>query len=92
LIRAAAALALLTACQDVPDVTYDDGSTAVPDADNTCPAQVPPYATICCGPIACYGPNCVATCNDCTSRCPLPDLCCPNAQNQAQCHANLQCH
>ncbi len=83
----------LCACQAVPDVQYDEGGTppgdggAAADA-NTCPSLVPSYATVCCGPIACLGANCPATCSDCQARCGLFDLCCPNAQNRAVCRTN----
>jgi hypothetical protein len=87
-----AALALC-ACEAVPDVVYTDGGAIVDGQvsdTNTCPSQVPPYATVCCGPIACTGTNCVATCSDCVARCGLLDLCCPNAQNRAVCKTNAQ--
>jgi hypothetical protein len=75
----------LTACQAVPDITYVDGG------DNTCPSQVPSYATICCGPVPCFGANCVAAQADCEQTCKPTDLCCPNAQNHAVCSPNQQC-
>ena len=90
-MRALALLLALAACQAVPDVTYDSGGSAAVDGGNTCPGQVPPYASVCCGPIPCYGADCVATCQDCVSRCTLSDLCCPNAQFRATCRTNLVC-
>ncbi len=56
----------------------------------TCPNAVPSYATMCCGPVACSGPNCVATCLDC-AKCSALDLCCPNAQNRAVCKPLQHC-
>ncbi len=80
------------ACAAVPDVTYaTDDAAVVPDGGNTCPTQVPPWATSCCGPVACSGTNCAATCNDCVATCTLAALCCPNTQNHAVCKTNLQC-
>ena len=88
-------VALLAAgCEAVPNVTYatDDASLGVDsDAANTCPNQVPPFATSCCGPIPCFGADCAATCSDCVSRCTLDELCCPNAQDHATCRATLTC-
>ncbi len=83
-------LALATcACQAVPDVIFDDGGVGdAIDESNTCPNMVPPYASVCCGPIPCIGSNCEATCNDCMASCKLSDLCCPNAQNRAVCRTN----
>ena len=77
----------LTACQAVPDVTYVE----VDGGDNTCPSQVPSYATICCGDVPCQGPNCIAASDDCAKTCKPTDLCCPNAQNHAVCSPNTQC-
>lgn len=91
MIRRAAIFSALTlcACEAVPDVVYSDGGS-IGDADNTCPNQVPSFATVCCGPVACSGPNCAATCNDCMAHCTIFDLCCPNAQNRAVCRSDAQ--
>jgi len=86
------ALVFLCACEAVPDITYvADDASVPPDGGNTCPMQVPAYATSCCGPIPCLGASCTATCTDCTAKCTLDDLCCPNAQDRATCNANLKC-
>jgi hypothetical protein len=77
----------LAACQAVPDVSYE----GTLDGGNTCPDQVPPYATMCCGPIPCFGDSCVASCDDCVARCTLDTLCCPNAQFRATCKPSLAC-
>ena len=82
----------LDASGDAPP-SIDDASSDGPApeaAPNTCPDQVPSYATVCCGPIPCNGANCIATCTDCAKCSPL-DLCCPNAQNKAVCKPSLRC-
>jgi hypothetical protein len=84
------AILVTCACDAVPDVTYSVGDGAI-DAPNTCPDQVPAYATACCGPIACNGSNCTATCTDCVAKCTLAQLCCPTVQDRAVCKTNLQC-
>ncbi len=81
--------ATFDSASDASDETQVDA--AVGDAGpSTCPNMVPSYATICCGPIACSGSNCVATCSDCAKCSPL-DLCCPNAQNRAVCKPGQHC-
>ena len=80
----------LSACQAVPDVSYV-GDSDGGDGGNTCPGQVPPYATQCCGPIPCYGTSCLAACDDCVAHCTLDELCGPNAQFRATCKPTLTC-
>lgn len=89
-------LLLVTSCAAVPDVTYvaDDAAItpdAEPDGANTCPSLVPPWATSCCGPIACAGAGCTATCSECQSKCSLTDLCCPTPQDHAVCKGTQSC-
>ena len=76
---------------DASDATTIDSSTT-PDAASGCPAQVPPYASACCGPIACLGVNCAATCGDCVLKCSPLNLCCPTASNKAVCRASNVCN
>jgi hypothetical protein len=92
-MRAEMALAFFVmACDAVPDVTYANGDAApATDGGNSCPTEVPTYATSCCGPIACSGANCAAACDDCVATCALAELCCPNSQAHAICKASLQC-
>lgn len=75
---------------DASDAATD--STTTPDGPSSCPAQVPPYATACCGPIACFGPNCAATCGDCMLKCAPLTLCCPTSSNKAVCRASNVCN
>jgi hypothetical protein len=75
-------------CEAVPDITYVADDSGVDG--NTCPAQVPSYATECCGPIPCFGPGCSATCTDC-QKCSALDLCCPTPQHVAVCKSTLVC-
>lgn len=99
--------ATLAACAAVPDVRFvddsaSDGGDASADgpvtdgptldgAANTCPAQVPAYASACCGAIACSGANCATACADC-AKCSPQDLCCPNSQGKAACKPNGRCN
>jgi hypothetical protein len=76
-------LLLVCGCEAVPDVTYSD-------AGDTCPSQVPSFATVCCGAIPCSGANCAAACTACQKCSPI-DLCCPNTGGQVVCKPSLAC-
>lgn len=85
-------LVFVAGCAAVPDVTYvADDAASDAFGGNTCPSIVPSWATECCGPIACSGTACTATCADCQSKCSLADLCCPTTQNHAVCKSTQSC-
>lgn len=68
-------------CDAVPDVTYTSSDASVDG--NTCPDQVPSYASSCCGPIPCFGSGCAAACTEC-QKCSALDLCCPTTAGMGQ--------
>ena len=72
----------LTACDAVPPLVFEEGGdteTGAPDAgEGGCPDNVPPYATICCGSIPCFGTTC---CSVCGAKCTVGDLCCATVGN-----------